>query len=73
MTASEPGSSPIGSADEVIIVDLDGYEGRGPELVLFKLTATGLRVTIMGPLAKALPLHREAIAEESTNSEGVTS
>lgn len=39
-----------------IIVDLNGYHGKGSELVGYEITATGLRVTLRGPLALALQI-----------------
>lgn len=37
-----------------LVVQLDGYSGKGRELVGFEVTATGLRVTLRHPLAVAL-------------------
>lgn len=32
-------------------IQLDGYSGKGPELVRYEVTATGLRVILAEPLA----------------------
>ena len=44
---------PIGG---LIVIDLNGYTGRGPEMVSYEITATGLRVTIRGVIALALQI-----------------
>ena len=40
----------------LIRVHIDGYTGKGPDLVGFEITATGIIVTLRGPLAFALQI-----------------
>lgn len=58
---------PIGG---LIVVDLNGYSGNLNGLVRAEITATGLRVTMRGPLAMALQLSAGKLSD--TNHIGVT-